>query len=135
MGEIADMMLDGTTCQGCGEFLRDGSDGPGYPGYCAGCARDEREAVQQQKIEGKKLADKIAGKIVKEIEKHFGASFEPDILPLFNQQMGGIIRHLYLNGNMKVCHKGLLATAINNRKQTARATERAQRKERKANAV
>lgn len=37
MGEIADMMLDGTMCQGCGEWLNDGEDGPGYPGYCAGC--------------------------------------------------------------------------------------------------
>jgi hypothetical protein len=41
MGEIADMMLDGTMCQGCGEFMCDGADGPGYPGYCAGCRRED----------------------------------------------------------------------------------------------
>jgi len=41
MGEIADMMLDGTLCQGCGVFLHDGGDGPGYPSYCDGCAADE----------------------------------------------------------------------------------------------
>lgn len=41
MGEIADMMLDGTMCQGCGEWLNDGEDGPGYPGYCSACAPDE----------------------------------------------------------------------------------------------
>lgn len=40
MGEIAEMMLDGTLCAGCGEFL-DG-DGEGFPRYCskqcaAGC--------------------------------------------------------------------------------------------------
>lgn len=40
MGEIADMMLDGTMCQGCGVWLHDGADGPGYPGYCRSCARD-----------------------------------------------------------------------------------------------
>jgi len=40
-GEIAEMMLNGTMCQGCGEFLHDGADGPGYPGFCAGCAPDE----------------------------------------------------------------------------------------------
>lgn len=40
MGEIADMMLDGTMCQGCGVWLHDGADGPGYPGYCHSCARD-----------------------------------------------------------------------------------------------
>jgi len=35
MGEIADMMLDGTLCEGCGEFLN--NDGPGYPCYCSEC--------------------------------------------------------------------------------------------------
>jgi hypothetical protein len=37
MGEIADLMLDGTMCQGCGVFLCDGEDGPGFPGWCSGC--------------------------------------------------------------------------------------------------
>ena len=38
MGEIADMMLDGTLCEGCGKFI--GSD-VGYPQYCSeACARD-----------------------------------------------------------------------------------------------
>jgi len=40
MGEIANMMLDGTMCQGCGVWLHDGNDGPGYPGYCRSCQRD-----------------------------------------------------------------------------------------------
>ena len=35
MGEAAEMMLDGTCCEGCGEFM-DG-DAPGYPRYCSGC--------------------------------------------------------------------------------------------------
>lgn len=35
MGEVADMMLDGTLCQVCGEFLND--DPPGYPCTCYGC--------------------------------------------------------------------------------------------------
>ena len=42
MGEIADMMLDGTMCEGCGEFLYDGADGPGFPQYCAACQADGR---------------------------------------------------------------------------------------------
>ena len=38
MGEIADMMLDGTLCECCGEFI--GED-LGFPGYCsAQCAKD-----------------------------------------------------------------------------------------------
>ena len=32
MGDIADAMLDGTLCAGCGEYI--GNDS-GYPGYCS----------------------------------------------------------------------------------------------------
>lgn len=32
MGEIADMMLDGTLCEGCGEYL---GEGMGFPDYCS----------------------------------------------------------------------------------------------------
>jgi len=35
MGEIADMMLDGTLCEGCGVFLN--KNPPGYPCYCDEC--------------------------------------------------------------------------------------------------
>lgn len=35
MGEIADMMLDGTLCAGCGEYM--GGAGDGFPRYCSGC--------------------------------------------------------------------------------------------------
>lgn len=40
MGEIADMMLDGTLCEACGGFI-DFEDGHGFPRYCSKqCARD-----------------------------------------------------------------------------------------------
>lgn len=35
MGEVSEMMLDGTLCEGCGVFLND--DPPGYPCYCKDC--------------------------------------------------------------------------------------------------
>lgn len=41
MGEISEMMLDGTLCEGCGEFLNE--DPPGYPCYCAGCGGEEED--------------------------------------------------------------------------------------------
>ena len=42
MGEYAEMMLDGTCCCTCGEFLE--SDEPeGYPVQCAGCAGDAED--------------------------------------------------------------------------------------------
>lgn len=38
MGEIADMMLDGDLCEGCGEYI---GDGGGFPRYCsAQCEKD-----------------------------------------------------------------------------------------------
>ena len=37
MGEIADAMLNGTLCAGCGAFL--GTD-QGFPDYCPGCEPD-----------------------------------------------------------------------------------------------
>jgi hypothetical protein len=55
MGEIAEMMLDGTMCAGCGEFLNDGYDGEGYPEYCAACAPDYVEDYTTKKTSAKKL--------------------------------------------------------------------------------
>lgn len=42
-GEIAEMMLDGLLCQGCGDFMGDygSGEGRGYPGFCAACGGDE----------------------------------------------------------------------------------------------
>lgn len=37
MGEISEMILDGTLCQGCGAYL---GEGDGYPANCPSCARD-----------------------------------------------------------------------------------------------
>lgn len=42
MGEIAEMMLDGTLCQGCGVYLDDESFG--VPRYCSECARQNEVA-------------------------------------------------------------------------------------------
>jgi hypothetical protein len=39
MGEIAEMMLDGTLCEGCGTYIDD-NGGDGIPRYCSDeCAR------------------------------------------------------------------------------------------------
>lgn len=40
MGEYAEMMLDGTCCAQCGEFLDSGGDG--FPVVCAACTDAER---------------------------------------------------------------------------------------------
>jgi Zn finger protein HypA/HybF involved in hydrogenase expression len=38
MGDVADMMLDGTLCEGCGVYLE--GEAPGYPRYCTSCKHD-----------------------------------------------------------------------------------------------
>lgn len=47
MGEIADAMLDGTLCEGCGSYI---GDATGYPGYCSSqCARDRGAEVRDER--------------------------------------------------------------------------------------
>lgn len=43
-GEIADMMLDGLMCEGCGVWMDD-FESPGYARLCAGCRRERRQRV------------------------------------------------------------------------------------------
>lgn len=39
MGDVADMMLDGTLCEGCGVYL---GEAVGYPRRCRKCQKDQR---------------------------------------------------------------------------------------------
>ena len=39
MGDVADMMLDGTLCEGCGVYLGEAVD---YPRRCRQCQKDQR---------------------------------------------------------------------------------------------
>lgn len=51
MGEIAELMLDGTLCQVCGVLMEDLiqpgkkelKEPPGYPRTCPGCSDDDEE--------------------------------------------------------------------------------------------
>lgn len=45
MGEIADMMLDGTMCEGCGEYM---GEGDGFPQYCSEQCANDRGANPSQ---------------------------------------------------------------------------------------
>lgn len=44
MGEIAEMMLDGTLCAGCGVYI--GADN-GYPEYCEDCLEEINDKAKQ----------------------------------------------------------------------------------------
>jgi hypothetical protein len=55
MGEIADMMLDGTLCQSCGEYLD--QEPCGYPVSCGGCAGfNDAEVVVHVELDMQKPA-------------------------------------------------------------------------------
>lgn len=41
MGEIAEMMLDGTLCQCCGEYIESKVEPQGFPRFCWGCMPEE----------------------------------------------------------------------------------------------
>lgn len=59
MGEISDMMIDGTMCQVCGVFLNE--EGPGYPVTCGGCSDfPDAEQVIHVELEMGKPAKTVA---------------------------------------------------------------------------
>jgi len=51
MGEIAEMMLEGVLCEGCGEYL---GDGDGYPVRCSGCREEPDPTAEYSPTAGQK---------------------------------------------------------------------------------
>lgn len=47
MGEYAEMMLDGTCCSGCGEFL---GSSQGYPIECRSCSQSSGQRAPRRKM-------------------------------------------------------------------------------------
>ena len=58
MGEMAEAMLNGEFCQGCGEFL---GDGDGYPTFCRGCRKTERPERETRPMVGDDLLRFVCG--------------------------------------------------------------------------
>jgi hypothetical protein len=64
MGEIAEMMLDGTLCEGCGEYI---GKSEGYPQYCSlDCAHDRGFDIEnhENETEGCELGENIDNAII-----------------------------------------------------------------------
>lgn len=67
MGDYAEMMLDGTCCCSCGEFL---GDGDGYAAYCASC--QPVETLRSKKIKPAKYkSPKVVGCLHPDCRKKF----------------------------------------------------------------
>ena len=64
MGDVADMMLEGQMCQGCGSIL---GDGDGFPVYCKSCQKENNvdQFGSDKKPTVKKVACPVCGKKVK----------------------------------------------------------------------
>jgi hypothetical protein len=69
MGEIAEMMLDGDLCEGCGVYM--GFPGEGFPRRCASCAKEQRAENHQATLahhqQIKKVPCPTCGKKVKAV--------------------------------------------------------------------
>lgn len=65
MGEIADAMLEGDLCAGCGVYLHGESNG--VPRYCRDCKRDARQLREHPPIApgSNRTACKTCGRRVK----------------------------------------------------------------------
>lgn len=65
MGEIANMMLEGDLCAGCGVYLH--GESLGVPRYCCDCWREARQLREQPPIASgsNKTACKTCGRVVK----------------------------------------------------------------------
>lgn len=53
MGDIVDMMLDGTLCQECGDFI---GEGDGYPVSCSACRKPKKK--KKKKIKNNPSSEK-----------------------------------------------------------------------------
>ena len=82
MGEIAEMMLDGTLCACCGEYMGSSND---FPTYCGGCAPDFETPPSKfdRPISRKKVRCDICGKGVKKtgLAMHKAAKHPADLMP------------------------------------------------------
>lgn len=63
MGEVAEMMLDGTLCEGCGVYL-DGN-GEGFPRHCHDCKRERGSGGHMRTKVVAKVKCPTCGKLVK----------------------------------------------------------------------
>lgn len=66
MGEYAEMALDGTMCEGCGEYL---GNGPGFPRYCSACQAANRETKRKpnEDFSGREMP--LGAKLLKTLER------------------------------------------------------------------
>lgn len=108
MGEYADMMLDGTCCQFCGEYL--GSDND-FPTSCASCAGVDEHARPKEFLKEKQYKP-IVDKAISSLLKF--ASIESKLEELLRRNICGILAKFYIAEEGFMQHDGMLKTLEHN---------------------
>lgn len=69
MGDIADMMLEGSMCEQCGEYMGEGN---GYPRLCGSCSRrpGNQKAAFDEEPRKPKQPCTVCGRHVKGLADH-----------------------------------------------------------------
>lgn len=119
MGEYAEMMLDGTCCNYCGEYL--GSDN-GYPTSCRACT-EEGEPVKKflKEKQINQIIESLCNKVMKDLNS---TAFFPGLtLPLHNN-IKGILSKFYLDEEGVIRNDGWERTIENNKKSQAKKKQR-----------
>jgi Zn finger protein HypA/HybF involved in hydrogenase expression len=80
MGEVAEMMLDGTLCEGCGVYMDD--EAGGYPRKCSDCDKYDR-GISSAPNRPARTECPTCGKVVKVagLEQHMAAKHSPKGTP------------------------------------------------------
>lgn len=90
MGEIADAMLDGDLCEGCGVYMAGGGDG--VPQRCGACARDDSQPAPNARV-----ACKECGRAVKFVglADHMRDAHAKQKRPTRAGRLLGVLRQLH----------------------------------------
>lgn len=121
MGEIADMMLEGCLCAGCGEYL--GRDN-GYAEYCYSCTKGMKDMERKRSDLSAQIASEVAIETIRALEKAFGAKFDPAVSNHLRPNIMGLLRSLYVNHGGYITSDSFAKTIKNNVKATQRAIQR-----------
>lgn len=114
MGEIAEMMLDGCLCAGCGEYL--GADN-GYPEYCASCRREELGDKRKEQSRSDKMCNAISTMVIECLEEGLKGKMPKDIGEMLSVQLKGLIKGVYNATGEDLMHDGIRKSLENNKSQ------------------
>lgn len=126
MGEIAEMMLDGTLCEMCGCYIDD-DDASGFPRYCSKeCAKDRGVDYQKSSNRFPSLisaedAEDLSAEVVDALlededgKQRFAMTLEMRSLSIAH--MRTYYSKLYVNESGEICHDGFDKVIAHNKNQ------------------